>query len=130
MGAISLTIVYDEFSEKPILGMYRHFDGYISGHGKDLKDEFGDFEIVNGISLGDNERKANGMGCLAAQIVAHFKDGIGGIYIESPKNYQEYNYHLKLKDGKIWVVVKGYNNKGNPIYEGYLSEMPTEESHD
>lgn len=130
MGTRSLTIVYDEWKDKPILGMYRQYDGYLSGHGQDLKDVFGDFQIINGISVGDNEKKANGMGCLAAQIVAHFKEGIGGIYIQSPKDYQEYNYHLHFKEGKIWIVVKGYNNRGKPIYEGYLSDMPTKESHD
>lgn len=124
MGTRSLTIIYDEFDNKPICAMYRQMDSYMSGHGKDLKEAFGDFQIINGIILGDNLKKANGMGCLAAQIVSHFKEGIGGIYMDRVKNYQEYNYHLYSKEGRLWIVVKGYNNKGI-IFEGYLSDMPT-----
>ena len=35
MGTRSLTFVYDEDGRK-IINMYRQYDGYPSGHGKDL----------------------------------------------------------------------------------------------
>lgn len=60
--------------------LYRQFDGYLEGHGKDLRDFLKDFEVVNGI--GDKTRKiANGMGCLAAQVIAHFKKEVGNFYL-------------------------------------------------
>lgn len=54
--------------------MYRQYDGYPSGHGQELADYLKTFRITNGIS-GDPINTANGMACLAAQIVAHFKGG-------------------------------------------------------
>jgi hypothetical protein len=52
--------------------MYRQMDGYPSDHGVDLVKAFKGFKITNGIS-GDAKKTANGMGCFAAQLVAHFK---------------------------------------------------------
>lgn len=123
MGTRSLTIVYSEYGDKPICAMYRQFDGYLSGHGKELKDKFGEFQIINGIGMGDNENKANGMGCLAAQIISFFKTEIGRFYMQATNDYQEYNYHLYCRGGKIWARVTGYDN-GVEIFEGWLSEMP------
>jgi len=54
--------------------MYRQFDGYLSGHGKELAEFLGSGKIVNGInsSQGDG-RVFNGADDLAAQLVAWFK---------------------------------------------------------
>ena len=82
MGTRSLTFVYD--GEKPIVNMYRQFDGYPSGHGLELAEFLNSFdEVVNGLPVGDTRRLANGMGCLAAQMIANFKDSAGGFYIHS-----------------------------------------------
>jgi hypothetical protein len=34
MGTRSLTFVYEE--NKPVVNMYRQYDGYIEGHGREL----------------------------------------------------------------------------------------------
>ena len=83
MGTRSLTFVYEEKSRTPIMCMYRQMDGYPSGHGKDLVDFLEPITIVNGIPfLNEPKSLANGAGCLAAQMVYHFKDGqVGGIYL-------------------------------------------------
>lgn len=95
MGTRSLTYVYDKFT--PVVCMYRQFDGYPSGHGQELAEFLNDGEMVNGIGM--NATKVfNGMGCLAAQMVAKFKDGPGGFYLHVPildrKDGQEYEYHI------------------------------------
>ena len=96
MGTRSLTIVKDE-NEQMIMAMYRQMDGYYEGHGKELADFLTGFRLVNGIGLGDDQGKvANGLGCLAAQIVAHFKTEVGGIYLIPPENVynEEYVYYV------------------------------------
>lgn len=95
MGTRSLTYVYDELN--PVVCMYRQYDGYPSGHGKELAEFLNGGELVNG--LGSNDTKVfNGMGCLAAQMVANFKDGPGGFYLREPvlnrDDWQEYEYHV------------------------------------
>lgn len=102
MGTRSLTFVYtDHYQEKcePIINMYRQFDGYPSGHGLELAEFLSSFdEVVNGIPFGDKRKLANGMGCLAAQLVGHFKNGeVGGFYlypVTTKDCGQEYEYHV------------------------------------
>jgi hypothetical protein len=91
--------------------MYRQFDGYPSGHGKELAEFLKPMEIVNGLRPGAAENKiANGAGCLAAQMVAHFKDEPGGIYLQSVTNRDydsiDYIYHVYVDMENLSVTVE------------------------
>ncbi|MFZ9515407.1 MAG: SH3 beta-barrel fold-containing protein [Bacteroidia bacterium] len=105
MGTRSLTFVYDD-NGTPIINLYRQFDGYREGHGQELADFLNSIdEVVNGLTLGEKRRVANGMGCLAAQLVAHFKLGEGGFYLYPTTTkdcWQDYEYHVYEKH----VIVK------------------------
>jgi hypothetical protein len=72
------------FSEEPnktIVDIYHHWDGYPEGLGVTLASYLDDKKVVNGLSR-DDQDVFNGMGCLAASIVAELKDGPGDVYIE------------------------------------------------
>ena len=122
MGTRSLTFVYDDYTQTPICCMYRQMDGYPSGHGKDLHGFLAPIKMVNGLSLSGKEVVANGMGCLAAQMVAHFKEGPGGIYLQFPdvENSEEYDYHIRCIDGKLHVWVDG---NGEALFKGDLEDF-------
>jgi hypothetical protein len=86
MGTRSLTIVRNgnEPKSKRIITMYRQMDGYPEGHGIQLAEFLSQITLVNGWSMGEKRKVANGVGCLAAQLVAHFKGGtVGGFYLEA-----------------------------------------------
>ena len=132
MGTRSLTFVYtdhygSETGPEPIVNMYRQFDGYPSGHGAELSEFLSSFDaVVNGIPFDEKRKLANGMGCLAAQMIAHFKTSVGGFYIY-PVTYkdcgQEYEYHIYSDR----ITVKDYNGKA--IFTGpwvYFKEFCTE----
>ena len=117
MGTRSLTFVYE--GDKPFVNMYRQFDGYREGHGRDLAQFLEGLSVVNGIPHGDQRRLANGMGCLAAQLVAKFKDGVGNIYLHSVDStdcWQDYEYHLF--EDKVHVL--GY---GDTVFNGTWEEF-------
>ncbi len=76
MGTRSLTI-FDGRQEVAVL--YRQFDGYPEGHGRELADFLAGYRITDGKQAG---RTANGMECLAAQVIAHFKRGPGEFYLQ------------------------------------------------
>ena len=102
MGTRSLTIVEGEEGAE-ICVLYRQYDGYPTGHGAKLKSFLEGIRIVNGLSLGNDERVANGMDCLAAQIVAHFKKEPGGFYLHPAGTRdcgEEYIYTVYLKKGE------------------------------
>ena len=112
MGTRSLTVFKD--GEHEIAVMYRQMDGYPSGHGADLAEFLSGMRVVNGLSaFGDNSKTANGMDCLAAQVVAYFKTGPGGIYLMSAGTREcgeEYIYWVSdNEDGSIQLVITTHN---------------------
>lgn len=126
MGTRSLTFVTED-GRMPIVCMYCQFDGYPSGHGRDLFDFLAPIQMVNGIS-GDVEHIANGAGCLAAQLVAHFKDGPGGVYLHHPAKHtdygQEYEYWVDASDKEITVSVYSPKfGKNNLLFQGDVREF-------
>ena len=132
MGTRALTFVYD--GDKPIVNLYRQYDGYPSGHGLELAEFLDGFKVVNGIGR-ETTRIANGMGCLAAQVVAHFKDSVGGFYIHSVDSTecgQDYEYHVYQKDKELRVRItdRGCNMFGltmsdtnEGIFDGTVTEF-------
>lgn len=92
MGTRSLTVFLDSWTDpktqkvktKEICVMYRQMDGHPDSHGQLLADFLKSGKLVNGLS-GDKGRVFNGMGCLTAQVIEHFKSesGPGGIYVEA-----------------------------------------------
>ena len=106
MGTRSTVKFYSEFNQEPLLGVYQQFDGYISGVGYDLAKFLKDKKVINGFG-GEtmNDGYANGMGCLAAQYVAANKKTIGGFYVTDYEDLQEYNYEVRLIDGKLIIKV-------------------------
>ena len=84
MGTRSLTEVQDDWGGGTLFTLYRQFDGYLSGMGKDLKKWLHGKQIINGIGSETTPTHANGMGCLGAQLIAHFKTGIGEFYMKPP----------------------------------------------
>ncbi len=94
MGTRSLTFVYD--GDVPVINIYRQYDGYPSGHGHELAQFLDSKTLVNGFGE-QNSVEANGMGCLAAQLIVQLKHGVGGIYIypvASTDCFQDYEYHV------------------------------------
>ena len=141
MGTRSLTFVYDTYKarngravHRPIINLYRQYDGYPEGHGQELVEFLKQFTLTNGISVGETRKTANGMGCLAAQLVKHFKDIVGGIYIysvEATDCGQDYEYHIYANGPtfRVKVVNKGCNMFGltqsdtnEVIFDGILAK--------
>tara|TARA_R100000687_G_scaffold61392_1_gene49567 strand:+ start:149 stop:589 length:441 start_codon:yes stop_codon:yes gene_type:complete len=117
MGTRSLTRVIPRqeglsFSEghnhvdKSVVNIYKQFDGYPEGLGLDLAEFLSEFTIVNGLGADRYEpRIANGVGCLAAQLVGYLKDGPGNIYLEELNgepgdHWEEYIYTLYPKENE------------------------------
>ena len=116
--------------------MYRQFDGYPTGHGAELAEFLSGGRLVDGLIHTETAEELvfNGMGCLAASMVAHFKETPGGFYIyptDETNCGQDYEYHI-YDDGKgylrIEVIDCGCNmfgvtmsDKHDFIFKGPLS---------
>ena len=113
MGTRSNTLVYDEYhgndSAVQILNLYRQHDGYVEVHGAELLKFLEPMTIVNGITTGLTNI-ANGSGCLAAQLVSHFKKKIGDFYIMAPLDKDEfdneYTYKIYVSGGPVYISIE------------------------
>ena len=97
MGTRSKTSFIEKRGDKltHLVSVYQQYDGYISGVGHDIAKYILDKQICNGITLGrDTSKLANGFTCLIAQIIRDFKEDVGGLYITTEDNIQEYNYEI------------------------------------
>ena len=135
MGTRSLTFIYETrtVSEpQPLMCMYKQMDGYPSGYGKNLFDFLKDFTIINGMGNLDPDKKyANGAGCLAAQLVAHFKTDVGGFYLYPTNTYdvgEQYTYDIfppeinEFNDKQIWHIEVS-DSADEVIFAGDLQEF-------
>ena len=102
-------VSFSEIPERTIVDIYHHWDGYPEGLGVTLGWYLSGKRVVNGISSKDNEDLIfNGMGCLAASLVAHLKDGPGNVYIEGREQHTwiDYYYYIWGDDGKsIYISI-------------------------
>lgn len=84
MGTRSITIVRDG-NNKKIIEIYQQFDGDPNGVGKDLLDFIKGGKMGNGISGSPKIGEYfNGINDFTAQLIARFKDSVGGLYLHAP----------------------------------------------
>lgn len=138
MGTRSLTTFIDTFEGKnkkgeatvkkvKVVTMYRQYDGYPEGHGLQLAEFLAGGKMVNGISCNENGLVFNGMGCLAAQAVAHFKDGPGGFYLHRGGTincWEQYRYEVIENGAGKDVTLRCYDVYDKKwIFEGTPKEF-------
>ena len=102
-------VSFSKHPERVEVQVYKHYDGYPSGHPTDLANWLVNKKIVNGLGM-SNTNLANGLGCLAAQYIAAFKMEPGDLYVESPEHSKhgdiEYVTYVWGDDGKsIWMSI-------------------------
>ena len=144
MGTRSITNIFDKDWDsetkrgKLLCTLYRQYDGNPCGHGQNLFDIINPLKMVNGFTF-DGAPQANGMGCLAAQIIAGLKDGVGNVYVyPSGSNDcgEEYIYNLWLFKGgvRMSIIQVGWGDTPNrTIFRGMVSNFnakQTEEKED
>lgn len=137
MGTRSLTKVIETYTDQKnkthknnLVCMYRQHDGYPSVHGKELSEFLENMVIVNGLGLNDRARSfkrklSNGMGCLSAQLISHFKTDVGNIYIQPSgikRDWEDFEYIIeKNEEQKLNVKVNSYNDK--EIFNGNVDQF-------
>jgi hypothetical protein len=126
MSTRSLTAILDNNGNE-LVTIYNQYDGYPSGYGVDLAEFLSEFTIINGVSCNTMIRKiANGMECLAGQIVSHFKVCVGGIYLYPPNTRRmgdNYLYIVSVISSNIMMKLLKYKDD---LYEEVFYGSPEE----
>ena len=119
MSTQAIIQIYNK--EEHVLTIYKHYDGYLDGLGRDIKDILGGRKVVNGI--GSDQNVVNGMHNAAAILVAGLKKDMeaGDVYLHAPnaKEKGDYTYTLNAVDGEITLVAEDFD--GAVLYDGPLS---------
>ena len=120
-------VSFSEIPEKVIVSIYNHWDGYPEGLGVQLAEYFDDKIVTNGLGSRDDYDAFNGMGCLAASLIAELKDCPGNVYIEDPErphSWIDYDYYVWGEEGKdLWISI--FDTFGNCIFVGKPSKLQT-----
>lgn len=128
MGTRSLTTFLDEGDEE-ICVMYRQFNGHPEGHGRDLAEFIQGKKLVNGITVGVDDKSSsfNGMRCLAASVIAEFKNSIGGIYVHRAGSRdigEKYIYTILGETGELpKISLSDTYDGGEKLFEGNADEF-------
>jgi hypothetical protein len=120
-----------------LLSIYRQYDGYLEGRGKELAEFMAGFKVVNGYGMGDvGGTTANGMGCLAAQWLMHEKANFfeGQINFNKPKEgggFEQDDWSPEDALGNVYVQApQEWPDKEDwteYFYRVEMVEVPTEE---
>ena len=107
-------VSFNEHPENVEVQIYNHYDSYPEGLGLQLAEFLSEFRVVNGLGR-DEGKVANGMGCLAAQLIVNMKDRPGNVYIESPDSKRsciDYVYYIWVAEHKdIWISIFDYDDE-------------------
>ena len=126
MGTRSLTIFNNEWDNEEIVVLYRQYDGYPTGHGRDLLNFLNNMKIVNGMNSKNEKLKiANGMGCLSAQVIAYLKEAPGDFYLHSAGTRdigEEFIYTLYFKNKELKIKVQDVYDDGHDLFDGNMTQ--------
>lgn len=134
MGTRSLTRIRE--NGKTLVAVYRQYDGYIDGQGKDLAEILKGRKMTNGIR-DDALSVFNGAGCLAANIICEMKrpdnGHAGSVYIVPVDDEdQGYTYNIdvisKVSDNGWGYEIEEYPvvtvvRYGKQIFKGTSDEF-------
>lgn len=120
MSTRSLVQIFD--GPEILCNVYRQCDGYPSGRGAEVAEFLKDLVIVNGLGSSNPPCVANGAGCLAAQFIAHEKDGAGNVYLYPVKTTPgncgaEWLYQIRVTGSAVSVKVYSVSYAGRKSLE-------------
>jgi len=143
MGTHAITIFLDE-GDTEICRLYRQYDGFLTGHGEELKKALVNGKMVNGIDNSPGQ-KFNGSGDLAVQVIAYLKQTsvlnkihhghepelkdlnvlqAGGLYLYPAGEVDSSEYEYVVSPGQIGkppnLIVRIYANE---IFNGSIKDF-------
>lgn len=110
VGTRSLTVVQSRWTDGDAYEthavIYRHWDGYPSGHGRDLANYLEGVCVVNGKRFNSPETELNGPGRLAAYLVKRLHDDKHEPDLHSSRGAcgQEFEYVISVDENLLITV--------------------------
>jgi hypothetical protein len=126
MSTPQITHIKDE-KGRIICSLYGHWDGDPECYGKKLIKFLSGFTITKGVGdVNNNGKEANGMGCLTAQLVAHFKTEVGNFYMLPPGAEEwspDYSYTVSCSNKGTRLYLRIRDMDGISTHEGTVKQL-------
>lgn len=105
--------------------LYGQWDGYFDDAGMELYDIISPIKLRDGLPY-NATNVANGMGCLAAQIISQLKKPPGSIYILEPdiENFEEFTYTIYNKSNEIYMKAEESGEEDIGQFDGPIVDFP------
>jgi len=130
MSTSSITVFKEsaDWEGEEIAVLYRNMDGYPKIHGKQLAEFLAGSTMVNGIDLNEHGKVHNGMSCLAASVVAHFKHGAGDFYLYPAGTRDCDERYIYEVTGELdqEPTIRCSDDRGVEIFNGSASQVLAE----
>jgi len=99
--------------------IYNHYDGHPERLGVTLASYLKGYDIRNGIPNEYQGPIANGIGCLAAQLVSYLKEEPGNVYLQPPADpeWEDYVYYVWVKE-QARIMISIFDSNNECIYVG------------
>ena len=120
-------VSFSEIPKKKLVSIYKQYDGYPEGLGVTIANYLDDKKIVNGIGV-DRSIVFNGLGCLAASLIAELKEEAGNVYIDNPDcphGWLDYEYVIWGDAGKDLSISIFECYSGECIFVGKPKKLQT-----
>ena len=107
--------------------VYKHYDGYPNVLGVTLASYLDGCEIRNGIPNEYQGPIANGINCLAAQLVSWLKQEPGDVYLQPPNHIdiEDFIYYIWVKQDEE-VMISIFDHKQECIFVGNSNKLINE----
>lgn len=139
MGTRSIThFKVGDIDSTTLVSMYRQFDGYPRGHGRDIAGFMSNKIVYNGYPM-TAYHDFNGMGDVAAQVIAHLKtmnypiverEALDGSMYLTTDRMVEPSY-TEPRIGNARIVEPNATDHGEEyVYTVYLESYPDEETYE
>tara|TARA_R100001082_G_C4344562_1_gene151693 strand:- start:717 stop:1142 length:426 start_codon:yes stop_codon:yes gene_type:complete len=104
--------------------IYKHYDGYPDSLGVTLANYLNDYTIANGLSTEYQGPVANGIGCLAAQLIGLLKQGPGDVSLQPPqdRDWEDFTYYVWVKENEE-IMISIFNYDDDCIFVGDCNKL-------
>ncbi len=104
--------------------LYKHYDGHPERLGVTLASYLDGYEIHSGMSNKHQGPLANGIGCLAAQLVSYLKNEPGNVYLQPPqdRDWEDYVYYIWIKESEE-IMISIFNYDDECIFVGNCESL-------
>ena len=125
MGTRSITHFYNDGAYLGSIG--RWMDGYLSGHGRDIRDILGGKRIIKSQKTWKTRNGYNNTQNLIKDVFRKLQKAGHDVFMDDDnRKTLEYIYTINIRQGRLYITISRWGTEA--VYDGLLADMPVKNS--